>query len=122
MFISMSKRLKPAEVLAKNLQMLIDETGLKIAELSRRSGVSERMIRYILDQDRTASIDIVESLAAVFKLDGWHLVMPGLKLDLARTGKLQKLIGDYSVSSSEGREYIERVAEHEARYGSESSN
>ena len=97
----------------------MDESGIKKIELAQKSGVSDRMISYLLAQERTASIDVIDSLARVFKLTGWQLIMPGLMSDLAKSGKLERLIRNYVKSSSDGRTYIERVAEREAKYDNE---
>lgn len=110
------QRPKPKETLAKNLKMLMDETGIKVSALSKSSGVSVRMILYILKEEKTATIDTANDLAAVFRLDGWSLLMPDLRADLMKNGRLTKLVKNYLTASQQGREYIDHVAEKEADY------
>lgn len=112
----MAKRLNPADTLVQNLKALLEAVGMKKAELARQSGVSLRQINYILSRERTPSVEVADDLARPFKLLGWHLLMPGLQADLAKSGKLKKLMDNYAHSSNEGRSYIDRVAEREARY------
>lgn len=116
------QRPKPKETLAKNLKMLLDETGMKVPALAKASGVSERMILYILSEERTATIETANDLAAVFHLDGWSLLMPDLKADLMKNGRLAKLVKNYFTASKEGREYIDHVAEKEAEYNKASNH
>lgn len=95
------------------------EMKISKEKVSKISGVSERSIGYILAGERTPSIKTAESIAKAFGLEGWHLIMPGLKSDLIKNGTLNKLITNYSRSSGEGKKYIDRVAEQESKYGNE---
>jgi len=115
----MKKRPNTVETLSKNLSTLLAETGMTRQELSKKSGVSLRMVGYILTQERKASIDVAEDIAHAFGLTGWQIIMPGLKSRLARSGGLDRLIGNYNQTTDTGREYIDRVAEHEAKYGTD---
>lgn len=90
--------------------------GMKQKELARQSGVTERMIAYIIKQERTATINLTESLAKPFGLNGWHLLIPNLPVDLAKNGKLAKLLSNYALASDDGRQYIDKIAEREADY------
>jgi transcriptional regulator with XRE-family HTH domain len=103
-------------VLSNNIRVLMKEFPVSKAALSRKSGVSVRMIGYVLAKEKTATVDIVEQLAGAFGLAGWQLLIPNLTVELAKNGKLGKLIDNYARSSSDGRVYIERVAEKEAGY------
>jgi len=87
------------------------------AELSKKSGVSPRMIAYILSKERAPSIEVTDALASAFGLTGWQIIMPNLSVEAIRNGKLEKLINDYSRSSDSGKELIETIADHEARLG-----
>ena len=91
-------------------------TELTKEKLATKSGVSERMIGYILAKEKVPTIEVADALASAFDLPGWMLLMPDLPVRIAKTGKLQSLIVKYARSSDEGREYIDRVAEHEAKY------
>lgn len=92
------------------------KTGMKKPELAKKSGVSERMIGYLLAKERTPTIEVADALAKPFDLTGWQLLIPGLHIDLAKAGKLEQLVHNYSSASDKGREYIDRVSEQEAQY------
>jgi transcriptional regulator with XRE-family HTH domain len=117
---SMKKSTQPAETLADNLRWLISESGIKIPKLSEKSGVSVRMIQYILAGERKPTIEIAENLAKAFKLTGWMLILPSLNSTLAKNGSLAELIDNYSKADDEGRSFISKVAQKEAKYGGKS--
>ena len=96
--------------------MLMSETNINTAALSKMSGVSKRMIDYILTEERRASIEIAEQLAGAFGLNAWHLIIPGLKYDVAKPGILDKLIENYASCPPVSREYINQVAERDSEY------
>lgn len=115
----MSTKPTPSETLAQNLQMLLELAPEKksLDWLSRRSGVSKRMIQYLLKCERTATIDTIEALAKPFNLAGWQLLISGLRADLINNGTIPRLIENFANSSNEGRMVINRIAEQEAKYG-----
>lgn len=106
----------PAETLVINLKMLMTKTNTSSADLSKRSGVSKRMIDYILNGDRKPSVELAGDLAEAFGLTGWQLIMPSLPYDLAKDGTLDKLIKDYTHCAQTSQDYISHVAEREAVY------
>lgn len=107
---------KTVASISANLRLLMEQTDARIKDVAKRSGVSVRMIYNVLNQERACSIEIAEQLAGVFGLEGWHLIMPNLPTHLTRDDRLRRLIEHYSAASDEGRDYIDRVAEAEARY------
>jgi transcriptional regulator with XRE-family HTH domain len=109
----------PAQTLVHNLNMLLNKTNISISELSRRSGVTGRMIHYILNGERTPSVDIAGKLAGAFGLTGWQLIMPSLPYDLAKTGELDKLIENYSHCDTTTQSYVNQVMMREATYNLE---
>lgn len=106
----------PAQTLVTNLKMLMAKTKINSAELSAKSHVSKRMIDYILNGDRKASVELAGELAEAFGLDGWQLIMPSLPYDLAKNGTLDKLIQDFVHCGHASQDYITHVAEREAIY------
>ena len=104
------------DTLVVNLRALMKTMKLNKQELAKKSGVSERMIGYILAKERKPTVEITEMLAKPFGLTGWQLILPGLPVNLVNVGKLMKLCENYSHASTTGREYIDRVAEQEAKY------
>lgn len=119
MFAELDNPVRTQQIVVSNLRALMAETKMSIEELARRSGVSERMIAYIMAHERKPTLDTAESLAKAFGLAGWQLLVPDLPVHLAKTGKLEQLLRNYSRASEKGREYIDHVAEHEARYRDE---
>src|SRR3990167_876051 len=105
----------PSETLIVNLQMLLKKTGISTADLAKKSGVTKRMIDYILSRERGASIDIAGKLSGAFGLNGWQLIMPSLPYDLAKTGQLDKLIENFTRCDQKSQQYISHVAEREAK-------
>lgn len=99
--------------------MLIAETGLSGAEVSRLAGISSKSVNNMLHARHSPNLDDVERVAAVFSLNLWQIILPGLRTELAKNGHLDRLLEHYNASSSEGRANIDRVAELEARYNVE---
>lgn len=112
----MKDNAKPVEIIVENLRLLMRATSIKKKQLAQKSGVSERMIGYILAKEKTPTVDVTDAIAKAFGLEGWQLMIPGVKADLAKSGKLSKLMHNYAIASDNGREYIDRVAEQEAKY------
>ena len=78
--------------------------------------LSDRYIGHILAGVSIPTVDVVDRIAAVFELEGWQMMVPGVAYEAAKRGKLSRLISFYGKSSDEGKGYIDRVAEHEAQY------
>lgn len=108
---------KTEKTLSQNLKHLMELSGWNVEEVAKRSGVSKRMVSYVISMERKASITIAEDLAKAFNLEGWHLIMPNLPRDLEQSKALRRLIDDYIGSDNEGRDMISKVAEREAKYG-----
>lgn len=101
---------------ARNLRMLKRAFRLPVKVIAARSGISERMIGYLLTGERKPTEETAEQIGKVFGLNGWQMLYPNLTEDLARRGKLEKLLQAYGAASDEGKEHIEMVAEREAKY------
>lgn len=103
------------ENLARNLTHLLDETGWSYATVSEKTGheVSPKTIGNMANGVGASGIDVVETVAAVFGLEGWHLIMPNLIGDLTSGSTIRKMYEDYMASDEEGRRHIERVAERQ---------
>ncbi len=85
----MKTRPKASKTLVANLRALMRATGMKRTLLVKKSGVSERMIGYILAEERTPTLDIAEALAKAFGLRGWQMIVPGLPVALAKNGRIE---------------------------------
>lgn len=107
---------EPAEILVINLKSLMGKTALTSSDLSKKSGVSKRMIDYILNGDRKATIELTGKLADAFGLAAWQLIMPSLPYDIAKNGTLNQLIKDFSACATESQDYIRHLAQRDAIY------
>ena len=111
-----TKRPDTKQAFQRNLRMLKRLYQLSSKTISDRSGVSERMVDYLLAGERTPSIEVAEQLAHAFGLTGWHMLLPHLTADLAKHDKLDQLIENYGASGADGRDHIDMVAAREAKY------
>ncbi len=110
------KKNNSQDIFVNNLKMLMDIFRLKPADVAKSSGVSPRMIAYILDKERSPNIRIVEDIARAFKLQSWHMMMPSLDYEIARTGKLDQLVDIYTTAEPSTQQYIGSIIEREAGY------
>lgn len=109
------KRPKTEETLAKNLRYLMNKRGWTEEETAKQSGVSQKTVNNALNQTYKAKIETAEQLAAAFKLEGWHLIMPSLIRDLESGGSLSSLMANWTDADDEGKKFIEDMAEREAK-------
>lgn len=103
-------------IFKRNLRMLKRAFKLSSKIIADRSGVSERMVDYLLSGDRSPTVDVADQIGHVFGLSGWQMLYPNLTEDLARRGKLDNLLSAYGAASDEGKDLIEMVAQREAKY------
>lgn len=108
------KRQKTKVTLLFNLARLMDMSEMGVSELSSKSGVSKRMIQFVLKGERVPSIDITDQLASAFNLTGWQLITPNLIDGKSELKHIEKLIDDWQNSDAEGKLYIESTAKREA--------
>jgi DNA-binding XRE family transcriptional regulator len=99
--------------------MLMAETKLSGAEVARLAGIASKSVNNMIHGRHGPNLDHVESVARVFQLTGWQLILPGLHANLARNGHLDALMQHYAEASDQGRANIDRVAELESRYNVE---
>jgi hypothetical protein len=66
----------PNVVFLKNLNELMDKYQMSTATLSIHSGVSIRMIDYILKKERHASVEIIDAIGMAFELEAWEMLHP----------------------------------------------
>ena len=112
----MKKRESAAITLAKNLHNLMKSTDMKKSALAIKSGVSERMIAYILTGERMPTIEIIEQLADALGVEVWEMMLRNLVADVKRAKRLKTLVENYQITNDAGRDYIDHVAEREVEY------
>jgi transcriptional regulator with XRE-family HTH domain len=106
-----------AETVISNIKYLLDELKWNVPRLEKESGVPKRTIYSILNRERTPGIDTTDQIAKAFGLDGWHLLKPHLRYDIAKNGQLDKLIDAYENSSDATRGYVDSVLDRERKLG-----
>lgn len=111
---NMQTRPKTQETLAYNLFRLMESENMELETLAKKSGVSSRMIRFILKQQRVPSIEITDKLAEAFGLTGWQLIMPNLMGNLSEIKHIDSLLRDWLKADQDGRKFIESAAHREA--------
>lgn len=62
------KKARAPVVFVKNLRRLMTETGMKPVDIEKRCGISGRMVSYILDHERTPSLEVADQIASAFGL------------------------------------------------------
>lgn len=102
----MSSSTDSREQLAINLKKLMDKHGYSAREVERRSGVSARMIGYILKQERGASVEIVESIARAFRTTTAVLISNLSDLDIEHLSLLEGLTDQERVEISKYASYL----------------
>ena len=107
------------EVLIPNLRVLMKVMKINNPLLATKSGISLRMIAYILSGQKKPTTKTIEALAKAFGVKVWQLLIPGLRPELIKSGKLDSLVKNYSQTSEKGREWIDHVAEQEAKYSND---
>lgn len=116
----MKKRLLPSGTVGKNIDMLIRELPMPIEDVARKSEISKRMIQYIIADQRQPTVTTAEAIAEAFGIAPWELLLPNLNAQLARSGKLNRLVRNYGAAPDQTRNYIDFVAERDAeKYGEE---
>lgn len=73
---------KISKTLIANLKHCMDKKNWNANQLSKKSGVSSRSIRYILDEERGASVELIDKLATAFKIETWELLSDNIREEL----------------------------------------
>jgi len=68
----------PKETLRANLEVLMKRAGMTKRTLAQKAEISENTVYLIFRGGNATGIDIVDRLAAVFKLPAWRLLRPGV--------------------------------------------
>jgi transcriptional regulator with XRE-family HTH domain len=104
------------QALAKNVRLLMEHYQLNQTRMALRADVSQRTISNVLNAEceNSPTLDIVEKIATCFGLMTWHLLVPGLTLELLLNSRIESVVKNYATASHEGREMISRVSDREA--------
>lgn len=103
--------------IAKNLRLLMDLADHSERDVERLSGVAQKTVNNILHARGEAKIPTVEKIAAVYGLNLWQILLPGLESDIRKAGgTLSQLVKSYLNSNEDGQKIILGIAEREAKY------
>lgn len=103
-------------MLARNVRYLMQKHGDTQASLSKRAGITQSNVYYVVGTDRHVRLDTVEAIASAYGLNAWHLINPSLPQDLVDSPAISRLINTYINATPEGRALIDAVSDREARY------
>jgi transcriptional regulator with XRE-family HTH domain len=96
-----------------NLKQLLATTKISKKDVAKKAGVTPRYIDKLLTYGSYPTIEVAEGIGSAFGVSGWQMIMPNLHYELAKSGKLDKIIDDYSASSSTTQEFICEVLARE---------
>jgi transcriptional regulator with XRE-family HTH domain len=110
-----------AKNLARNLKLLMDYFGHTQEKLSTLSGVAQKTISNMRNpgDERAPNLDKVSAIAAAYKIQTWHLLLPNATLEILLNKSIEKLIDNYIAIDNDSRDTVQRVTENAARYASE---
>ena len=97
------------ETIAANVRWLQSSQEMTNKALSKRSGVSLRMIGKVRNAEN-CSIETADMIASVFRLTGWHLLNPNLQRDPAALAELEKIESAWFNTSEQGRALLKSAA------------
>jgi len=117
-------------IIADNVNRLMDYHGGMVgkermlpgdlAKLCRKNGgkTDQKTIWNVVNPDKSGNITTatIESIAGVFNLEPYHLMIPNLPIEELTSRRLEKVIECYAQVTFESRENIVRIAENEVRY------
>lgn len=113
----MNTRPSTQESIINNIRMLLKEFHWRVPQLELKSGVPRTTIYSILNKNRIPGIDTTDQIAQAFGLTGWELLYPNLTADLAKRGKLEQLIDQYSNASQAAQDYVNEILNREKKLG-----
>jgi transcriptional regulator with XRE-family HTH domain len=90
--------------------------GYSEREVEKRSGVSAKTINNMRNAKHKVTVENADTVASVFNLDGWQLLVHDLPEDLLESSSFRSMISNYARSGTDGRTAIDRTAEREAMY------
>jgi len=116
-----SRQHETRAVLAKNLRILMERRDWTQTALKEKSGVSQRHISSLLNQQQDCTTEILAGLALAFRLPGWLLLVADLPAELLDSQDIPLLIQRYLKAGPEGRSLLNIMAERESHHNIERS-
>lgn len=105
--------------LSRNLKVLMERREWTQKALEKESGVSQRHISSLLNEQQDCTTEILAQLAAAFHLPGWLLLIPDLSVEVLDSQDVPLLVRRYSGAGPQGRDLLNILAEREFHHNPE---
>lgn len=112
----MRKEITTRTAVAQNLRALMRRHDMTQTQLAAASGVSQRHISSILNEQAEPGVEKTRKLARAFGLEGWMLQVPGMPEEVMDSKILGSIVQSIREASPEGRDLIEKTARREAYF------
>lgn len=110
------KQLATRATLSRNLKILMERREWTQKALEAKSGVSQRHISSLLNQQQDCTTEILAGLAQAFGLPSWLLLVPDLSAELLDSHRIPLLVDRFIDAGPEGRDLLDRLSEREASH------
>lgn len=115
----MNSQTTSAQVIAKNIKLLMAAHDLSQAALGRKAGVAQTLLSGLLSREdgiKNPQSSTIDKIAAAFGIEPWKLLLPEADLAVLQNVDLEALVANFLDCPPEGRASILRTAEAELRY------
>lgn len=110
------KTLATRATLSRNLKILMERREWTQKALEAKSGVSQRHISSLLNQQQDCTTEILAGLADAFNLPSWLLLVTDLPAELLDSHSIPLLVTRYINAGPEGRDLLNIMSEREATH------
>lgn len=88
------------DVLAENVQALMDRRGWKQTRVAAEGGIAQRTVSNVLNKTNDPGTEVIEALGRAFKVPGWTLLIPGVRPEILDSKELPNLVNTYLDAAS----------------------
>lgn len=106
----MAERETTARVIARNINMLLERSGLEAQQVAIRARIGIRTMAH-LKVGSNPTIDTVDAVARVFGLPGWMLLNPNLSADIDNQEWLDRIRAVFGTAPQEGVDLVKRAVD-----------
>lgn len=83
------------DVLAENVQALMDARGWKQTRVAKEGGLAQRTVSNVLNKTNDPGTEIIEALGRAFGVPGWTLLIPKVPPKILDSQELPNLVSTY---------------------------
>lgn len=107
-----------AKNLSRNLRRLMEFFDANQTEVAQKAGVSQKTISNMLNpgEEKSPQLNKIEVVAKSFGLQTWHLLLPNCPDELLFNHSIEKLVENYMLNDTKGRNATLSVSEVRAQY------